>query len=452
MKQILLPLVASLFWGQSLHAQGLANGVKIGEVTHESAVLWTRTTAATEASNRTPAWEASDPHWTVPGVAAQVRFQLFGEPPSELTLASPWVTTSADDDFCHQHRFEGLPPATSFRVMVEAREKPGAEAYSMDAAVTTAPAAEVSTPLTFTVSTCQDFPRRDDQANGHRIYSSMLKVQPAFFVQTGDTLYYDRPRPFAKDIATARYKWNRMYALPYLRAFHRQVPSYWMHDDHDMLKDDCYPGQTSGDLTWAQGIKIWKEQIPQSDKPYRTFRWGKDLQIWLPEVRYFRSPNTMKDGPEKTILGGEQWAWLEQTLKDSDATFKLYISPTPVVGPDRKTKNDNHSNATYAHEGRRLRELLSSTRGAFVINGDRHWQYHSIDATTGLNEFGCGPASDAHAGGWKPGNRLPEHQFLRVAGGFMSVQISATKMTLQTHDVSGQVVYEHLIEAAADGE
>ena len=36
---------------------------------------------------------------------------------------------------------------------------------------------------------------------------------------------------------------------------------------------------------------------------YRTFRWGKLLQIWLTDGRDFRSPNTMKDGPEKTHLG-----------------------------------------------------------------------------------------------------------------------------------------------------
>lgn len=67
-------------------------------------------------------------------------------------------------------------------------------------------------------------------------------------MQTGDTLDYDKPEPFAKDVATARYKWIRMYALPNLRAFHRAVPTYWMHDD-DLLKDDCWPGQTYGELT-----------------------------------------------------------------------------------------------------------------------------------------------------------------------------------------------------------
>ena len=37
------------------------------------------------------------------------------------------------------------------------------------------------------------------------------------------------------------------------------------------------------------------------ERTYRTFRWGRGLQIWLVESRDFRSANTMKDGPDKTI-------------------------------------------------------------------------------------------------------------------------------------------------------
>ncbi len=432
-----------------VQGQGLANGIKIGEVTEQSAVLWTRTTAESEASNRTDGWDPGNPHWTVPGKAAQVRFVLRGSGSDAQEFTSPWVTTRAADDFCFQHRFGGLAAATPLRVLVETRTEAGAETVSLEGSFTTASAADRVAPVAFVVSTCQDFPNRDDLAKGHRIYASMLRMAPDFFVQTGDTLYYDRPHPFAKDKAKARYKWNRMYALPNLTDFHRQVPSYWMHDDHDMLRDDCFPGQSYGELTWDQGKAIWAEQVPQSELPYRTFRWGKDVQIWLPEVRYYRSPNTMPDGPEKTILGERQWSWLRKSLADSDATFKFYISPTPVVGPDRSQKNDNHSNATYSHEGTRLRQLLSATPGALVINGDRHWQYHSVDAETGLNEVGCGPASDRHAGGWKSDDVRPEHRYLRVSGGFLSVHVAGGAAALKIHGVDGDVVYEHRIPAGS---
>ncbi|NIP95358.1 MAG: alkaline phosphatase, partial [Akkermansiaceae bacterium] len=47
----------------------------------------------------------------------------------------------------------------------------------------------------------------------------------------------------------------------------------------------------------------------------------------------------------KTIWGAKQKQWLFRSFEESDATFRLLISPTPVVGPDRGGKNDNHANA-----------------------------------------------------------------------------------------------------------
>ena len=90
-----------------------------------------------------------------------------------------------------------------------------------------------------------------------------------------------------------------------------------------------------GDLTFAQGQEIFRQQVPLGKTIYRTFRWGRDLQIWFTDGRDFRSPNDIPDGPEKTIWGTEQKAWLQRTLLESDATWKILISPTPIVGPDR---------------------------------------------------------------------------------------------------------------------
>ncbi|MCB1097022.1 MAG: alkaline phosphatase D family protein [Verrucomicrobiae bacterium] len=433
MKILILLLLGS---ASIASATGFANGVKIGEVTDTSAVIWTRLTRDSEAENRVDQWNENDPHWRAPGEAGDIRLSYSNGTDNAMPSRSKTLPAVADNDFCVQFELQDLHPATSYDYVISS----GNSDKDVTGSFTTAPAKDSTNTLTFVVSTCQDFPRRDDKTNGHIIYKSMLAQKPAFFVQTGDTLYYDKPNPLAQDIATARYKWNRLYALPNLKQFHKQIPSYWMHDDHDVLKDDCWPGQTYGDLTWDQGLKVWREQIPQSDKPYRTFRWGKHLQIWLPEGREFRSPNTMEDGPDKSILGAEQLAWLEESMLASDATFKLYISATPVVGPDRKGKKDNHANKVFDYEGKRLRTFLNAIPGCFVINGDRHWQYHSIDPDTGLNEFGSGPASDVHAGGFKKELQEKWQPFLRIKGGYLSVEVTGESATVRHHDVEGNVV------------
>ena len=71
-----------------------------------------------------------------------------------------------------------------------------------------------------------------------------------------------------------------------------------------------------------------------------------------------------------------------------------------------------------------MRQRFSAIPGVIVFCGDRHWQYASADSDTGLWEFGCGPGSEKHQLGWKPGDEWPEHRFLRVAGGFLSGELA----------------------------
>jgi len=109
----------------------------------------------------------------------------------------------------------------------------------------------------------------------------------------------------------------------------------------------------------------------------------------------------MPDGPGKTIWGKEQNEWLRRTLLESDAAFKILISPTPMIGPDRESKRDNHVNTRgFRYEGRQfinwLRENGFLDKNFYFVCGDRHWQYHSIDPS-GFEEFSCGALVDANA-------------------------------------------------------
>ena len=52
----------------------------------------------------------------------------------------------------------------------------------------TPPPADTVKSLTFTTVTCQDYWKRDDPLNGHRVYELMRKLNPDFFVHTGDNV------------------------------------------------------------------------------------------------------------------------------------------------------------------------------------------------------------------------------------------------------------------------
>ncbi|MFT7436659.1 MAG: alkaline phosphatase D, partial [Psychromonas sp.] len=285
----------------------------------------------------------------------------------------------------------------------------------------------------------------DDSLRGFKIYDSMLKLNPAFHCQTGDYVYYDKPGPMVHNVELARHKWHAMNSWPALFDFYTKTPLYPQKDDHDLLRDDAGPFSTPlGNVTYEDGLAVWREQVPIIGTPYRTFRWGQDLQIWSVEGREFRSNNKTPDSSEKTIWGKEQIAWFKETIETSDATFKILVSPTPIVGPDRsKGKFDNHSNTSFQTEGIWLRKYLAEHR-VFVINGDRHWQYVSVDSETGLWEFSQGPVSDFHAQGWNENDIRPEHKFLRVKGGFLGVKVYRDKseavIEFIHYDVHGNVV------------
>ena len=311
----------------------------------------------------------------------------------------------------------------------------------IDGSFRTPPTTNTPAPVSFTTSTCQYFWSYDDSLAGFKTYLSMAQLAPDFFVQTGDYVYYDKPGPSAASPEKARHKWHAINGWPSLVNFFRQTPTYFIKDDHDLLSDDSH-AQTEdyGELSYAEGLAIWKENVPMKKLPYRTLRRGQDLQIWLLEGREYRSANQAPDGEGKTILGRQQKEWLTQTLADSDATFKIVISATPVVGPDRKNKTDNHANAAFQTEGEWLSELLSPHENPYVINGDRHWQYVSQDSITQLIEFGSGPVSDSHVQGWRAGKQ-PEHRYLNLIGGFLGVVVDhpgeKPQLTFTHYDVNG---------------
>ena len=384
--------------------------------------------------------------YAVPGVSAEVRVGYRSG--SADWNYSEWVPVEADSDYSALIDIAQLQPGKAYALRTQTRAL-GSTVISSTLAgeFKTLPADDSTDDFRLAIGTCQDFPDRDGP-HGFDLYRSMSKRNTDAFIMAGDVVYYDR---LARSVPLANYHWQRTYSLPTLVDFHRHTPTYFLKDDHDTYVDDSWPGQRHAwteDFTFEEGQRIFKQQTGLPTPAYRTFLIGRDLQVWLMEGRDFRSPNNAADGPGKTIWGAEQMQWLERTLEASPAKFKIVVSPTPLVGPDRDKKRDNHSNASFQAEGNQVRQLLASHPNTVSVCGDRHWQYHSVDPASGLHEFSVGPASDRHAGGWKPSDyREGTHQFLRVAGGYLEVELSgqpaARTLVLRHLDTQGNEQHSH---------
>jgi alkaline phosphatase D len=436
-------------------------GFKISEVSENSAIIWTRLCVQEHPNPVRHQREEKvfrhpidfDEHQPIANMDGAVKagpgLLRVSISSGSHSKVSDWITVSEKDDFTAKIPFEGLVPGKTYEVKLTAKSTFNGQETVEVGTFTTAPDIATPVPVLLTTSTCQYFWSFDDEHRGFKTYDSMRAMKPDFFIQTGDYVYYDKPGPLAKNIETARHKWHAMDGWSSLRDLYRNVPIYMLKDDHDLLKDDAHPASTPyGELTYEDGVKIWYENVSIQGKPYRTIRRGKDLQIWMVEGREFRSPNDAPDGPDKTIWGKEQIEWFKASVAASDATFKILFTATPVVGPDRENKKDNHANEVYQTEGSWLRRYLSGIPNMYVVNGDRHWQYVSRDLETGLMEFGSGPVSDYHAQGWDPDDKRPEHRFLRLKGGFLSIKVDRVSGRPQirfTHrDVFGTPTHEEV--------
>jgi len=168
------------------------------------------------------------------------------------------------------------------------------------------------------------------------------------------------------------------------------------------------------------------------------------------------------DGPNKMFWGKEQKEWLQRSILDSDAHFRVMVSPTAIVGPDNENQEDNIADKAFEHEGHEFRQwtLEKQLKNFYIVCGDRHWQYMSTDLATGLREFACGAASDAHADPG-PGFNARYHSFYRSGGGFVSVTLTrgtskqwahpqrivtangVPMISFRFHDVDGKILFEY---------
>ncbi len=391
----------------------------VGELTAERALVQVRLTIGDQLVDR-----------DLPGVAGVVEFTLMG--PGGETGSSVVAEASPGNDFIARVAFRDLKAGTEYQCTTRTGTSLDSLADGPVATFRTLPGQALDDPVRFVVVTGMNYAKfhgddRIDQAQhllennthlppsyegpdkelGYPALEAILELKPHFFVGTGDNVYYDTPDdPRAETITELRQKWHEQFVQPRYRDLFAAVPTYWMIDDHDYRIDD---GDNSGDYnpTPEEGLKLMLEQLPVAEpgdseaKTYRTHRVSRDLQIWLPENRVYRDDNADEDGPNKSIWGSEQREWLKKTLSESDATFKLLISPTPMIGPDDIRKTDNHTN----HGGFRyerdeffawLKETGLDQENFYIVCGDRHWQYHSIHPT-GIEEFSCGSLLDANS-------------------------------------------------------
>ena len=486
----------------------LRQGVMTGEVTQTTAILQSRLTSSSPYHD--PRWEG------IRGAGGWAYLETADNSEFSNSRKTDWLQAVPTRDFIVKTKVSGLSPATRYHYRLHYGPAKDNLRVSEAAAFRTLAGPNKAEAYSVAIVTGMNYSffhytgpwwtqlsgkhpilpppySGPDKHLGYPALESILKLQPDFFVGTGDNVYYDHPGHHgrAQTQHEMRKKHHEQYSQPRFLDLFRRVATYWLKDDHDHRFDDSdqinpvrigfakrlpyYPktniweGESGSGFAPPHelGVRIFREQLPVVDPTdagavtYRTHRVSRDLQVWFVEGRDYRSPNDMPDGAHKTIWGAEQKAWLKRTLKESDAAFKLLISATPMVGPDSAGKRDNHTNINgFRHEGdeffRWLVENGLSPNEFFIACGDRHWQYHAIHPT-GFEEFSCGALVDANSSiGSFPGDpnttdpegkiKQPYHS-PEPSGGFLIITVKpegeSAVAEFRFYDEKGKLLYQH---------
>lgn len=390
-------------------------GVQVGDLVGDRAILWSR---------------VDRPARMIVEVATTESFQ------DAQRITGP--AALEDTDYTAKLDLVGLPAGQ--RVFYRVRFLDLGDLKTLSEPVTgsfhTAPAGRSDVRFVWSGDTAGQGWGINPEFGGMRIYDTMLKVEPQFFIHSGDTIYADNPLKSEVTLADGtvwknlvteekskvaetlrEFRGNYAYNLmdDNVRRFNAAVPGYMQWDDHE-ITNNWYWEKVLGDPTEADlksgkvynkerrvsmlaphGLRAFVEYMPvrenplEKDRIYASFRYGPHVEVFRIDMRSYRGPNSTnrqeRPGPDTAFLGAAQMQWLKRALLQSDATWKVIASDMPiglVVGDGKDAEGnprfENAANGDGPVLGREfeIAELLtfilrSGVRNVVWLTADVHY-------------------------------------------------------------------------------
>ena len=259
----------------------------------------------------------------------------------------------------------------------------------------------------------------------------------------GDNHYADTT---ARDGQTSAYFSNR--SSPGFRAIGSHLPIYGIWDDHDYGPNDS-DGSADGK---ERSLETFKQFWPnpaygEVENPgiYYKFTRG-EVEFFMLDVRYHRSPDKMIDDGTKTMLGAGQLAWLKDNLKASKAKIKIIAS-----GSEWQRHSHADSWSSYPRERDAFFDFLKEGEitGILLISGDRHFT-GGYQIGGEFIEVTAGPLGARNF----PTKNLPEMFFNKSEGKLYAVfDIDTTggtpKVSVEAHRPGDGIVHNQELPWAA---
>jgi len=324
-------------------------GVQVGDLQHDRAIVWARSDRPARMMVR----------WSTRESMADA-------------VAAPFVHALDATDCTARLDLAGLPPGQQIFVEVSFLDLADYRSVSepVRARFRTPPADRRDVRFVWSGDTVGQGWGINPDFGGMRIYETMRRVEPDFFIHSGDTVYADSPVPAEVRLADGsvwrnvtteakakvaetldefrgQYRYNLLDEP--LRGFNAEVPMLAQWDDHEVTNNwywelrkdqDARYREGSVALLAARAMRAFREYLPVRQHPldperlYRRFGYGPLLDVFRIDLRSYRGPNSDAQptvlAPEARIFGEAQLEWLKQALRDSTATWKVIASDMPI--------------------------------------------------------------------------------------------------------------------------
>jgi alkaline phosphatase D len=219
------------------------------------------------------------------------------------------------------------------------------------------------------------------QDKDKKIMETLSNSRPDIFITMGDIIYKDSLNPLDKKI-----EYDKLKNSPFYNNLLKSTKILGTWDDHDYGINDSgseYPQKKDSQKLFLDFL----DESPTSERRQREGIYSSNfinfnklnIYIILLDTRYFRSSlkkkfifwgdYTANYDENATILGNEQWAWLENELK-KPSDLKIIVSSIQFFNEDHPFEKWGN----FPLEKKKFLNMLKNKEisNLIILSGDRH--------------------------------------------------------------------------------
>lgn len=212
-------------------------------------------------------------------------------------------------------------------------------------------------------------------------WDDILELNPNVWIWGGDAIYAD-----TEDMHKMKKGYDLQMQQKGYKEIVAKIPILGTWDDHDYGKNDAgseYKMKKESQQLFLDFLKtpssapIRKQKGIYNSKLFTTEKGA--VKIILLDTRYHRTPlnrnlktkhYTSNQYNKGTLLGKEQWTWLENELNTSTVAYNVIVSSIQVLSSQHRFEKW----ANFPHEMIKVLQLIktSKAKNVMFLSGDRH--------------------------------------------------------------------------------